>query len=124
MHRPVEIPSSRVTSILAEMYTKKSNNDEFKQSDKFINGLTNYKLVLREDIAAETSEFIERLEYNGDRTLVHFKYFPPGAVILFKVALNERSCDEVKSVRLGIAELIQSRIGKQASYARLLFFSH
>jgi hypothetical protein len=97
------------------MYTKKLSNAEFKRSETYINGLTNYGLVLNEKVNVEKSSFIAHIDYNGDRTLVHFKYFPPGAVILFKVELNEQSTETLNTIRNGIGELIYSQIRKNAS---------
>lgn len=123
LQRPVEIPSSKIIAIEFEMYTRKFSNDEFKKSKEFINGLTNYNLVIKENVIAEQSEFIDHLDYNGDRTLVHFKYFPPGGVILFKVVLNETSSKAVKLVRNSISELIRSQIKKSnKSYERFVKF--
>lgn len=111
LHRPVEIPSSHVTAVVLEMRLNKQSDKSFEPSKTFINGLSNYKLVMKENVGVEESEFVGHIDYNGDRSLVHFKYFPPGAVILFKVALNQTSLDEVKNARKLIADLMHSRIG-------------
>lgn len=97
------------------MYVQKVSDDEFKQNDEFINGLTNYRLVMNKNVNLDQSEFIACVDYNDERTRVHFKYFPPGAVLLLKVALNESTYDQVKLVRKQLAELISCQIGTSFS---------
>ena len=102
VHKPLTIPS-RVASVLMEANLEQQQQQqqkqqhsansqaEFQQSQEYINGLTDYELVLNENVSLEQSRFIDRIDYNGSESQVHFKYFPPGAVCLFRVELNESS---------------------------------
>lgn len=92
------------------MRLEKLRDEEYKQNDAYINGLSNYRLVMKQNLRVEESELIGHVDYNGDRTNVHFKYFPPGAVLLLKVALNESSLEQVKSVRNQLVDLIGCQI--------------
>lgn len=107
----MEIPSSRIQSIEFEMYLKKLDPIDYKQSESYINGLQDYKLVINEKLTPDTSNFVGSLEYNENRSLVRFKYFPPGAVIVFKVVLNDNSLNELQLVRNCINQLTSCRIG-------------
>ena len=77
LYKPLAIPS-KIQSILFEASLRRSQKQiaEFKEDKSFINGLVDYELKLQENVSK--SDFIERIDYNGSVSLVHFKYFPPG----------------------------------------------
>ena len=75
LYKPLAIPS-KIQSVLFEANLRKKQNVEFKQDSSYINGLTDYELKLQENVVK--SDFIDRIDYNGSVSLVHFKYFPPG----------------------------------------------
>lgn len=105
--------------------TNNDDDDEFKPSETYINGLTNYRLLSKQNIRVEESDYIGHVDYNGsgDRTYVHFKYFPPGTVLLLKVTLNQSACDQLKTVRQQLAELIVCQFDNASSNKRLLLYS-
>ncbi len=108
LHKALEIPS-RVAEILIEANTVLDEQAEgYVKNEKFINGIRNYRLDLQENVKIEASRFIDRIHYDGDKSYVHFKYFPPGAVAVFKVTLNEESLDCVPLIRQSIFELSSS----------------
>ena len=85
LHRPLAIPS-KIQAVLfeASLMPRKENNKvgEFEQNSTFINGLKNYELKLQQQQEQQEqsmkSDFIDRIDYDGNVSLVHFKYFPPG----------------------------------------------
>ena len=85
LHRPLAIPS-KIQAVMFEASLVNVNGkvftEEFKENDVFINGLVNYELKLQENVTK--SDFIDRIDYDGNVSLVHFKYFPPGSFLLFK----------------------------------------
>lgn len=116
VQKPLLIPS-KVDSILFEMnLTRIENSPEFKQSDQFINGLENYSLNLKEGINFSNlneSDLIDRIDYDGNVSYVHFKYFPPGALICFKIVLNDVSARVLPFIRESLAELLNSNINEE-----------
>lgn len=81
--KPLFVPS-RIENIVFEAYTVKTTEADFKPSEQFINGLENFDLKIQENANLSNSNFIDYIDYNGSRSLVNFKFFPPGAVICFK----------------------------------------
>ena len=82
LSKPLAIPS-KIQSVLFEAnLRKKQSNVEFKENNSFINGLVDHELKLQENVV--NSDFIDKIDYNGSVSLVHFKYFPPGIYFSFK----------------------------------------
>ncbi len=120
LHKPLTIPS-RVADVLMEANLQRSANiqAEFQQNKEYINGLTDYELVLNENVSTEQSRFIDRIDYNGSESQVHFKYFPPGAVCLFKVVLNESSLQVLPFVQEATEDEELEEIVSRLSYDEL-----
>ena len=116
LNKPLEIPS-RVIKILNEANTVHDNQVEgYVRDDRFVNGIRNYRLEMQENVKIDASRFIDRIHYDGDKSYVHFKYFPPGAVSVFKVALNEKSLECLPLIRESILELSSSMVdGREGS---------
>lgn len=110
LQKSLNIPS-RIDSILVEANLKQIEDmPEFLQNHQFINGLTNYELELNEKIQINQSRFIGNVIYNGVETSVHFKYFPPGSIIVFKVVLNENSLTVLPYLQDALNDLNNSAI--------------
>jgi glycogen debranching enzyme len=114
LHRPLILPS-RIESVLFEASIEKKSDElnagdqeEFQMNEKYINGLSNYKCRVAENIAPETSHFIGRIDYDGSTSHVHFKSFPPGTVLAFRVVLNESTASVLPHIRQSIGELMNS----------------
>ena len=83
LNRPLAIPSKiQAVLIEASLNVNSKLSKEFKQNSEFINGLANYELKLQENVTK--SDFIDRIDYDGNVSLVHFKYFPPGDFFMQK----------------------------------------
>ena len=86
LHRPLAIPS-KIQAVLFEaslMPRKDNRAGEFEQNATFINGLNNYELKLQQQQQQSMkSDFIDRIDYDGNVSLVHFKYFPPGKFVFY-----------------------------------------
>jgi len=103
--KPLEIPS-RVVEILIEANTVHDGQVEgYVRNEMFVNGIRNYRLELQENLKIEASRFVDRIDYDGDKSYVNFKYFPPGAVSVFKVELNEKCLGGLPLIRQSIFEL-------------------
>ena len=79
--KPLAIPS-KIQSVLFEaslISNCKTSANEFKQNSSYINGLVDYELKLQENVVK--SDFIDRIDYDGSVSLVHFRYFPPGSIV-------------------------------------------
>ena len=111
--RALVIPS-RIDKILFEANVGKTSADADHNSHSsssaaaasVIRGLRNYKLKLRElgsELAA--SDYIGRVDYNGESSCVHFKYFPPGTVLCLAVSLNESASDVLPFLHASIGKL-------------------
>ena len=102
LQKLVVIPS-RVDYVLVEANLETVSDERFYQNLTYINGLSNYKLQMRHE-----TKFIDRIEYNGKESVIHFKYFPPGAYIVLKVVLNQDSLDHLPSIRNAIHQLTKT----------------
>jgi glycogen debranching enzyme len=93
LNRPLSVPS-RISSVLFEanlVEKKNENNRGFMENSEYINGLQNYELYIVENV--NNSKFISDIEFDGCGSKIHFKYFPVGTVIVFKVALDNLSIE-------------------------------
>lgn len=113
LHRPLEIPS-KIESVLLEAFvSERANSEPYKASSTYVNGLKNFKLILTENQSVHKSTFIDRIDYDGSVSRVHFKYFPPGTVVAFKVILNDESSFALPYLRQSIAQLSHSQSQSQ-----------
>ncbi|CAF0868627.1 unnamed protein product [Brachionus calyciflorus] len=111
--RPLLIPS-RIENVVFEAFLDTiPDANEYKPSDNVLNGLENCVLKLSENVNLASSSFINWIDYDGSRSLVHFKYFPPGAVICFKVILNDDSSSRLPFIRRSIADLLNTKINQE-----------
>jgi glycogen debranching enzyme len=93
----------KVQSIPYQMNMRqKPNRAEYKRSDTSLNGIENFEVVIDENSSLNQSRFIERIDYNDSAcsSTVHFKYFPPSTVIIFKCSLNENLLGALTSMKL------------------------
>ncbi|RNA36596.1 glycogen debranching enzyme isoform X1 [Brachionus plicatilis] len=111
--KPLYVPS-RIERVVFEAGTVKIADSDFKPSDDFINGLENFHLNIQENVNFGCSSFIDFIDYDGSRSLVNFKNFPPGSVICFKVVLNDESKSELPFIRKSIAELLNTNINQES----------
>lgn len=112
LSKPLVIPS-KISHVLLEANLKKKEKAsfEFEQSSKFINGLQDYEIQFNENIQISSSRFIDKIEYDSNESKVYFKHFPPGAVTVLKVALNEKSLSQLGFIRESIFELSNATQG-------------
>jgi glycogen debranching enzyme len=103
LSRPLVIPS-KIDSIIFESNIVEKNQKDFKESKDFINGLENFELQFNQNV--KESKFIHHIDYDGNTSHVHFKYFPPGTVMVFKVVLNQVSAEKLPFINENILKLI------------------
>lgn len=110
LSKPLTIPS-KIKSVLFEMNLQKDEQGPvYKPSETYVNGLSNYKLKLKENVDEKQSDFIERIDYDGNVSYVHFKYFPPGTIIAFDVVLNDIAFSNLVSLRRSVSELMNCKV--------------
>ena len=112
LNKPLKIPSKLAQILLEANLSKKKEGVDFKMSEEYVNGLNDHEIVFNENVQVNMSRFILRIDYNGDESYVYFKYFPPGAVALFKVDLNEKSLSQLGFIRESIFELSNAQSGQ------------
>ena len=120
LHKPLQIPSLLNERTVLEAFTcHLKDSAEYARSETFVNGIQNYRLVLTENAAVSESRFIDRIEYDGQMSQVHFKFFPVGAVVVFKVSLNQRSADNLPFIKKSVFELRNCSLNDPNSSVRI-----
>lgn len=73
-----------VEEILFEASLVVTNDDPYKKDEKYINGLPNFKLKLREHIGADSSDMIHFIRHGPDELELNLFNFRPGSVVALK----------------------------------------
>ncbi|XP_035229752.1 glycogen debranching enzyme-like isoform X2 [Stegodyphus dumicola] len=75
------------------------------KDDTFINGLTDFKLKIKENIQIYESEMIESAGVSEDGyNEIDFIHFPPGSVIVFRVSLDSESRSSILRIRTCVSQ--------------------
>lgn len=79
---------------------KYSNPQNFNKDNSYINGLSDYKVDIREKIKIAESQFLEQNE-SGDPKIMQFRFknFKPGSVVAIKVSLQKNVMDSIQKLR-------------------------
>ncbi|XP_050313135.1 glycogen debranching enzyme isoform X2 [Anthonomus grandis grandis] len=78
-------------------YTKFGN---FVKDSKWINGLSEYRVSLKQHIAIDQSDFLEEANSGSPNILqLNFKNFKPGSVVVIKVSLHKEAQESVSKLR-------------------------
>lgn len=72
----------------------------FKKDEKYINGLGQYEVEVREKLQIGDSQFLEEVD-SGDPNILQFRFknFKPGSVIAIRVNLQKKVSDCVQKLR-------------------------
>jgi len=92
-----------IDEVIFEATMKNEPGAKFAKDGKYINGLTDYVVTMREHIKIADSQMV-RLSASSNATTqeVEFHNFPPSSVIAFKVSL----CAPIKSALLAVRQLL------------------
>ncbi|XP_063921993.1 glycogen debranching enzyme [Zophobas morio] len=93
----LEATLNHVTSKSGSKYTKTQN---FCKDGKWINGLSEYRVTVKEHIQPQDSDFFEKVNSGNPNVIqLNFKNFKPGSVAIIKVSLPEDMTQAIKNVR-------------------------
>ncbi|CAG9819097.1 unnamed protein product [Phaedon cochleariae] len=74
--------------------------DEFVRDPKWINGLSDYQISIKEHIPVAESDAVEKVDSGTQNTTqLNFKNFKPGSIIVVKVSLPEPMRKAINTVR-------------------------
>ncbi|XP_064626502.1 glycogen debranching enzyme-like isoform X2 [Lineus longissimus] len=95
---PLCVPGT-VNEIILEGSLKQKAQNEFIKDLKYINGLTDYVLSIRENVKVYESEMVELRDTDTDIEELEFVNFPPGSVLVIRVSLNSQSKNAILALR-------------------------
>lgn len=72
-----------ITEIVFEAKFSMTDGYKYEKNPKYINGLPNYYLDIRENLSPEASGLI-KVRKQGDSSIVDFHTFTPGCVVVVK----------------------------------------
>lgn len=73
-----------IEEIIFEAKMEPVKSQTFQKNEKFVNGLSDYKVAVREHIKPEASDMITVREGDNNNLQINFFHFPPGSVIAFR----------------------------------------
>lgn len=78
--------SGKIQDVILEARTVRdpSSTKAFFKDDKFINGLTDFKLEIKHDFPTSESSMVKISEVDSENCEVNFINFRPGSVIAFR----------------------------------------
>lgn len=102
--RPVGV-QGMVEEILFEGTMRPIQDMHYTRDDKFINGLPNFSLEVREKVPFTSSEFcFENILDNSGQREVCFKNFKPGTVVAFRTSLTDEAKTATLNLRRGMGQ--------------------
>lgn len=105
-----DIKPLRVEGVLEEIILEASlshrggnryaHPDSFKKNEKYINGLPDYEVQVREKLKINESEFLDEVE-SGDSKILQFRFknFKPGSVVAIRVNLQKKVSESIQKLR-------------------------
>ncbi|CAH0555446.1 unnamed protein product [Brassicogethes aeneus] len=90
--------------------SKFTNSNNFVKDNKFINGLSEYQVSLKEHIQLPESDIFEKSDSGTENVAqLNFKNFKPGSIVIVRVSLPDAMQKAVQSVRKLMAEFAISK---------------
>ena len=97
LDRPLFVPG-KVAQVLHQMsMQKKLGGPEYSRNSAYLNGREDFEVLID---SPSQHQFIDRIDYDdlACSSHVHFKHFPPGAIVLLQCSLNEKLLGTLSSI--------------------------
>lgn len=100
--RPLTLDGD-ITEIVFEAKFSMTDGYKYEKNPKYINGLPNYYLDIRENLSPEASGLI-KVRKQGDSSILDFHTFTPGCVVVVKQVLPTRAKNAILKIRRGVSQ--------------------